>query len=303
MTNKDPQDIQESVNRWRREAVSPGFSSVPDDWAVDIDPGIDAVVDIPIPIPDPDAPHLSDGDSLNLNSNQTSPHSSSLNSSEAEVCKRLLSSGGNNTSSTFQTTPGSPLLAASTSKPKTPSPDTFNAPLPATPVALDAKSKTEQIIAQIRANALAASASSQDETSDVLVYQELDDSSSSDDDDDAFMLIKFDNGKGKRFVLPHSFILYAQNIAHRIMILVSLHLRLKMMIPSALMRARPPIQLTPPSMTACPPHRHPLGHPPAHPPTPAVPVRATHLARLSANLLPLIITKGGRKRPIHSIYS
>jgi hypothetical protein len=208
MTNKDPQDIQESVNRWRQEAVSPDPSSVPDDWAMDIDAGIDADADIPIPIPDPNTPYSSDGDPLNLNSNQTSPHSSSLHSSEAEVCKGLLSSGGNNTSSTFHTTPGSPLLAAaSASRLKTPSPDSFKAPLPATPVALDAKSKTEQIIAQIRANALAASASSQDETSKVLVYQELDDSSSSDEDDDAFMLIKFDKGKGKRFVLPLSFFL------------------------------------------------------------------------------------------------
>lgn len=203
MTHKDPQDIQESVNRWRQEAVSPDPSSIPDDWAMNIDAGIDADADIPIPIPDP--PYSSDGDPPNLNSNQTSPHSSSLHSSEAEVCKGLLSSGGNNTSSTHHTTPGSPLLAASTSRPKTPYPGSFNAPLPATPVVLDAKSKTEQIIAQIRANALAASASSQDETSKVLVYQELDDSSSSDEDVDAFMLIKLDKGKGKRFVLPLSF--------------------------------------------------------------------------------------------------
>jgi len=86
------------------------------------------------------------------------------------------------------------------------------------------------------------------------------------------------------------------------MILVSLHLRLKMMIHSALMQARPLMQAPPLSMTASFPHRHPLAHPRVHLPTLAVPVRATNLARLSPNLLPLILTKNGRKRPIHSIY-
>jgi hypothetical protein len=85
------------------------------------------------------------------------------------------------------------------------------------------------------------------------------------------------------------------------MILVSLHLRLKMMIHSVLMRARLLIQ-APLSMTASSPHRHPLAHPRAHLPTLAVPVRATNLAHLSPNLLPLILTKNGRKWPIHSIY-
>jgi len=207
MSKMDPQDIKESVNRWRQEAVSPDPSSVPENWTMDIDAGIDADADIPMPMPDPDTPYSSDGNPLNLNSNQTSPHSSSLRSSEAEVCKGLLSSGGNNTSSTIYTTPGSPLFAASAARAKTPPPASFDIPLPATPVALDVKSKTEQIIAQIRANALAASASSPDETSKVLVYQELEDSSSSDEEDGAFEFFKLNKGKGKRFVSLFSLVI------------------------------------------------------------------------------------------------
>jgi hypothetical protein len=154
-------------------------------------------------LPDPDL-YSSDGDPLNLISDQPTPNSSPLQSSEATVCTGLLSSG-TNTSTTVPTTPATPLLATSI-PPKTPPPAISNAPLPVTPVALSEESKTAQIIAQIKANALAASASSPDETSKVFVYKELDDSSSSDEEDgdgDVFDLFKHntvDKGKGKKFV-------------------------------------------------------------------------------------------------------
>jgi hypothetical protein len=201
---KDPNDINESVNRWRQEAASPKPSPPYHDWAMDIDADIGADADIPIP--DADTAYSSDGDPLNLTSDNPTPNSSPLHSSEAEVCAGLLSSGAN--TSTNPTTPVSPIFAAS-SRPKSPPPTSSNAPLPATPIALSPESKTAQIIAQIKANALAASASSPDETSKVLVYKELEDSSSSDEEEKyaGFDLFTLNRGKGKRFVIRfHSWV-------------------------------------------------------------------------------------------------
>jgi hypothetical protein len=189
---KDPKDIKESVDRWRQEAASPDPSPLDDDWGM--------ALDADIPSPEADTPYSSHGDPLNLTSDKATPNSSPLHSSEAEVYVRLLSSGAN--TSTIPTTSVSPVFAAS-SRPKTPSAPS-NALLPATPVALSPESKTAQIIAQIKANAMAASACSPDEASQVLVYKELEESSSSGEEED-YNLFKLEKGKGKRFGIQFSF--------------------------------------------------------------------------------------------------
>lgn len=199
-TGKTQQDVKDTVDKWRQEAASPAVP-LHDDWGMDmVDADIDAGADIPMPNPDPDIPSSSGGNFLNPSSNHPSPHSSTSHTSEEQICRVPLSSG-RGTSSTAPTTPATPLFAALAARPKTPLPDTSNIPLPATPVALDAKSKTDQIIAQIKADALAASASSPDETSKVLEYKDLEDSSSSEEEVGfcGFDIFKNDK-KGKKFV-------------------------------------------------------------------------------------------------------
>lgn len=188
---KKAEDIKETVNRWRQETASPDRSSpVLDEWAMDID------VPVNIPALDTDTTYSSDGD--RAMSTHHSVHSSPFHSSEAEVCEGLMSS--RNTSTTLQTTPQSPPFLPPTDRPKTPSPaGPSNAPLPPTPVVLDAKAKTDQIIAQIKANAQASAVDSPDERSRVLELQDLNDSSSDEEDLEFLQMFKLKNkGKEKR---------------------------------------------------------------------------------------------------------
>ena len=201
---KDPEDVKESVNRWRQEAASPSLSPVHGDWDMDIES--DTGSEVLTPCPDGDAQCSSNGDPLNLTSNHSSLRSSPIQSSEAEVSAGLLSSGGH-TSTTVLTTPATPILVVSSIRPTTPAPTISNAPFPPTPVALSEESKTAQIIAQIKANALAASAVTPDETSMLRVYKELEDNSSSDGEGgggggfDLFSQFRnMDKGEGEKFV-------------------------------------------------------------------------------------------------------
>lgn len=181
MTKKDPEDIKESVNKWRQEAVPEG-SPTPDEWAMDVDDDV----------------HMTDVDLVN---NPVSTRSSPLQTSEEEVCAGLLSSANN---STVPTTPPSPAPFATRSKtPPRPSIDAgYHVLLPVTPVAQDTESKTAQIIAQIKAKALAATASSADESGSRLVFKELSDSSSDGEEEDfldIWPVKKAHQGKGKRY--------------------------------------------------------------------------------------------------------
>lgn len=186
---KDPDDVKESVNRWRQGTAPLELPSpIHDDWAMD--------VDVEVPAPDVDMAYSSDGDPLNITK---SVHSSPLQTSEEEVREGLISSANN---STVPTTPASPVPFASTPKtpPRSRTSIVAHAPLPATPVALDSDSKTAQIIAEIKATAMAASASTPDERSELLEYKDLTESSEDDDEDalDIFTFNKLDKGKGKR---------------------------------------------------------------------------------------------------------
>ena len=179
MTKKDHEEIKESVNKWRQGALL-NVPSIPDEWAMDVDED-ENVVD----------PHLT-----NVTvSNRSSP----LQTSEDEVCDGLASSGN----STVPTTPASP--APFTSRSKTPPHSGveagFHLPLPVTPVAHNTESKTAQIIAQIKARALAATDSSHDGSYSQLVFKELSDSSSEEEEDflDIWPIKKANQGMGKRY--------------------------------------------------------------------------------------------------------
>ena len=178
MTKKDHEDIKESVNKWRQGAV-PNGSSTPSEWAMSID----------------EDEHMVDLDLANVAvSNRSSP----FQTSEDEVCAGLASSG----KSTVPTTPASPAPFATGSKTPHSSVEAGpHPPLPVTPVAHDAESKTAQIIAQIKAKALAATSSSRDESCSRLLFKELSDSSSEEEEDflDIWPMKRISHGMGKRY--------------------------------------------------------------------------------------------------------
>lgn len=196
LIQKSTEDIKESVHRWRQEATS---NSAPSNhWGMDMD------ADIDVPMDDSEIPYSSDAGAA------SSPSPPRSCSSEAEVMAGLTTSGN---TSTTPTTPASPVVPPpALNKPLTPLP--AGAPLPTTPVALSAASKTAQIIAQIKANALAANVSSPDEAKEMPEFRELDDTSSDEEDFRAFDLLqftRFDKSKGKRLV-SHSIHLYTFGI-------------------------------------------------------------------------------------------
>lgn len=190
---KDPEDIKESVNKWRQEAAPPGSSSpVHGDWDLDMD--VDA--DMPL-VPDMDIQFSSHGDPGNPISAPVI-NSSPYLSSEAEVQAGLLHRSSANTSTDRKAPPS--LFDSTSTRPITPPLGGTSTVLPVTPVALDAAAKTAQIIAQIKKNALVASLSSPDEADRVLEYKELEDSSSEEESDglDIFTFNRVVKGKGKR---------------------------------------------------------------------------------------------------------
>lgn len=173
---KDREDIEVTVNKWRQETTPPVPPLiVHGDWDMDIDTDIQ-------PVPDTDMEYPSDVDPGNLIPDLAVDSSPYL-SSEAEVKASLLQKSSANTSVDKASLP----FASTSTRPITPSPllDNGAAP-PTTPVALNAVTKTEQIIAQIKEKALAASLSSPEEP--LLTYQPLEESSDEDESDGLDML-------------------------------------------------------------------------------------------------------------------
>lgn len=188
---KDPEDIKVMVKKWRKETAPPDPPlPVDGDWKMDVD------IDVP-PVPDTNMQYFSNMDPGKLIP-KSGVDSSPYLSSETEVKTGLLQQSSANTSADLE---ASTLPFASTSAGAiTPLlVDTAEDP-PPTPVALDAASKMDQIIAQIKENALAATLSSPDEPDQLLMYQQFEDSSDEEESDglDIFASKRTTNGKGKR---------------------------------------------------------------------------------------------------------
>jgi hypothetical protein len=182
---RDPQEVKEAVEHWRADAVgTPGTAiQINDDWDMDMDASVgvsethDSGYD---PIPEISAsPYASEAE-ISAHLRSTSAATTATNSPAVAIPSPAHLPGDH--LSTAPTQLISPNIPASPVR-KTSS--QLSVPVPATPVAMTPKSKTAQIVAQIKANAYAATLSSPDESGPNFAgfKDELEESSDEDDMD------------------------------------------------------------------------------------------------------------------------
>ncbi|OCH88872.1 hypothetical protein OBBRIDRAFT_888789 [Obba rivulosa] len=214
---KDPAVVKENVDRWRKEtSIAPSrASSAQPKHSPSRDRDVDAHMDADFSF---DA-SVHGGISMDSMDESMPPAASDMQAltSETEVSMQLRM---RNSASTLSSThkpaiPTSPVTSisalavtrASSSpapnayRPVTPPPEEAPQPRPVTPLALTPHSKAAKIIADIKARALAAALSSEEEGP--IELGELSDSSSSDSFDIGFLITrKVDKGKGKAVSMP-----------------------------------------------------------------------------------------------------
>jgi hypothetical protein len=159
---RDPTEVKEAVAKWRASAIgTPGAVAIPvnDDWDMAMDAGVDVneTHDGYDPIPDiSTSPNTSEAE---ISAHLRSISATTTNSPAADIPSPVPLPGVlQSAAPTHQTSPNSP------GSPPRKTSSQLSIPIPATPVAMTPKSKTAQIVAQIKANAYAATLSSPDES-------------------------------------------------------------------------------------------------------------------------------------------